>query len=100
MVSNCANPACATPLLRLRDGKLFQFEVKSISVPCVDESNAMPSEAPVRQVAHYWLCGACADQMSLVLEINAVRLAPHLCKTTVGTLQSRTKAMDLLQEVY
>ncbi len=74
MVSNCANPECATPLLRLRDGKLFQFEVKSISVPCVDESSAMASEVPVRQVAHYWLCGSCADQMSLVLEINAVRL--------------------------
>lgn len=76
MVSKCANPSCSTPLLRLRDGKLFQFEVRSISVPCVDASPCTSSEVPSRQVAHYWLCGACSETMSLSLEVDSVQVVP------------------------
>ena len=74
MVSKCANPACSTPLLRLRDGKLFQFEVRSISVPFVDSPQGAPAEVPTRQVAHYWLCGPCSEQMSLTLDVDGVQV--------------------------
>lgn len=76
MVSKCANPACSAPLLRLREGKLFQFEVRSISVPCEDPPGSEHGEAPTRQIAHYWLCGPCSERMSLLLEVDSVQVVP------------------------
>ena len=74
MVSKCANPTCSTPLLNLREGRLFQFEVRAISVPCVDPPEAETSEVPTRQIAHYWLCGPCSKDVSLVLDVDAVEV--------------------------
>ena len=74
MVSQCANPDCTTPLLHLREGKLFQFEVRAISVPCVDMSDENRSELPTRHVSHFWLCGPCSASYSLRLEPEDVRL--------------------------
>jgi hypothetical protein len=63
MVSNCANPSCGVPLRYLRDGRLFQFEVRALSK--ADSAEPTSKRRPLRQVWHYWLCGACSSSMTL-----------------------------------
>lgn len=73
MVSHCANPACGTPLRYLRDGRLFQFEVRP------QPATAPPSSSPKgpRTVTHFWLCGRCASKLTLVFDqLQAVVLKP------------------------
>ena len=74
MVSQCANPDCSTPLLHLREGRLFQFEVKAISIPCVDSSDGQSEETLKRTVAHFWLCGPCSSAYSLELNPEDVQV--------------------------
>jgi hypothetical protein len=67
VVSNCANPACATPLRYLRDGRLYQFEVKSLDNPGanpLDSENGNKKRSS-RQVWHFWLCGQCSSNLTL-----------------------------------
>ena len=65
MVSNCANPNCGVPLRYLRDGRLFQFEVRALSSGKSESSESPPKKRPLRQVWHYWLCGSCSSTMTL-----------------------------------
>lgn len=66
MVSNCANPACGIPLRYLRDGRLFQFEVKTLANDSgVDAGGVSARKAVSRQVWHFWLCGQCSASMTL-----------------------------------
>jgi hypothetical protein len=70
MLSKCANPACSTPLVYLREGKIFMME------------HAREPEAPGQskgpgKVEHFWLCGPCSAQMTLVYDSRAgVRMQP------------------------
>jgi hypothetical protein len=67
MVTNCANPACSVPLRYLRDGRLFQFEVRSRLQP----------RKLSRQVAHFWLCGRCSSTFTLTFDpTTGVQLVP------------------------
>ena len=68
MLAHCVNPDCYAPLRSFAEGRLFQFEVVSISIAANDEMAAPFDEKPERQTAHFWLCGRCADRMTLVLE--------------------------------
>jgi hypothetical protein len=68
MLAYCVNPACCAPLYSFPEGRLFQFEVVSISIAASDDTTAPFDEKPERQTAHFWLCGRCADDMTLVLE--------------------------------
>lgn len=71
MVSNCANPACAAPLRYLRDGRLFQFEVRP------QKDVAASTARPSRSISHFWLCGECASKLTLVFDqLKAVVLKP------------------------
>lgn len=73
MVSNCANPACAVPLRYLRDGRLYQFEVRPKSA----DHQPFPSSKGPRKVSHFWLCGECASKLTLVFDqLRAVVLKP------------------------
>ncbi len=66
MVSNCANPACSVPLRYLRDGRLFQFEVKALATPGGSDAVATaPRKKLSRQVWHFWLCGQCSTSMTM-----------------------------------
>jgi hypothetical protein len=59
MVTQCANPACRAPLRYLRDGRLFQFEVRAVG----------PGKVPPQhQVSHFWLCGQCSLTMTLTFD--------------------------------
>lgn len=68
MLAYCANEGCNRPLYSFSEGRLFQFEVVSISVAASDEKCAPFDEHPERQTLHLWLCGRCAASMTLVLE--------------------------------
>jgi hypothetical protein len=73
VVSNCANPACAVPLRYLRDGRLFQFEIR----PHASEEQPSPARRIPRQVSHFWLCGECSSKLTLVFDqLRAVVLKP------------------------
>src|SRR5438876_7350783 len=68
MLAHCVNPNCYASLHSFCEGRLFQFEVVSISVAASDDTTAPFDEKPERQTAHFWLCGRCADSMTLMLE--------------------------------
>ena len=77
MLAHCANPACYAPLHSLAEGRLFQFEVVSISIAASDDAAASFDQQPERETAHFWLCGHCADAMTLVLEpLQGLRVVP------------------------
>jgi hypothetical protein len=57
MVDNCANPKCNKPLHYLRDGRVFTFNVPSAAVGSTGQR--------LQHVEHYWLCGDCADSLTL-----------------------------------
>lgn len=77
MLSQCANPACAHPLTTLAEGRLFQFEIVSISVSATDENKQDFDETPSRETALFWLCTECAATMTLTLEpLAGLRLLP------------------------
>src|SRR5437868_5508366 len=46
MLSQCANPTCCRPLTSLSEGRLFQFEIVSISISASDESREDFDESP------------------------------------------------------
>jgi len=68
MLARCINENCKRPLYAFSEGRLFQFEVVSISLAASDEGSAPFDEKPQRETVHFWLCGRCASTMSLVLE--------------------------------
>lgn len=71
MLSQCANPNCAKPFLRLREGKLFLVETERLTK--TGESSGPPfvrARQQPRYVEHYWLCDECASQWTLVYDRN------------------------------
>jgi hypothetical protein len=67
MLSQCANPQCRRPFLRLGEGKLFLVETERVTKP--GESAAPPfirARKVQRCVEHYWLCDECAARWTLV----------------------------------
>ena len=61
MVSKCANPACHVPFRYLHEGRIF-------SLP----KNARDPRGPVLE--RYWLCAACSENLTLVLQQGKVEL--------------------------
>lgn len=65
MVSHCANPQCLKPLHYLREGKVFLFTGR----------NTLKGKSTLLRLEHYWLCGACAKEWTLMIdEENGVQL--------------------------
>jgi hypothetical protein len=82
MVSRCANPACSIPLRYLRDGRLFQFEVRSRTLAGFEQQATRQGKAS-RQIAHFWLCGHCAETLTLTFdEFKGVTVVP--LQTSLG----------------
>lgn len=70
MLSQCANPQCSRPFLRLRQGKLFQVETEGRT-----QSGKLRSQTSSRihlhqRVERYWLCDQCAEVWTLVHDRN------------------------------
>jgi hypothetical protein len=68
MLARCVNESCNRPLHSFSEGRLFQFEVVSISLAASDDTSAPFDEKPQRETVHFWLCGRCASSFTLVLE--------------------------------
>src|SRR5437762_24899 len=71
-----------------------RLEVVSISVAASDDTTAPFDEKPERQTAHFWLCGRCADSMTLMLEpARGLRVVPVALSgtevTSVGDVATR-----------
>lgn len=64
MLSKCANPACSTPLVYLREGKIFMVESTQ---PQLEVLNAARPKASNR-VEHFWLCGPCSGELTLTYD--------------------------------
>jgi hypothetical protein len=77
MISNCSNPSCGRAVSSLAEGRLFQFEITSISISAVDDKSDQLDETPARETVHFWLCGQCAATMTLSLEpLGGLRVLP------------------------
>lgn len=66
MLSKCANPRCLTELVYLREGKIFMMEQAPAPQPVSASGPGKSSSAP--RVEHFWLCGPCSAEMTLVYE--------------------------------
>ena len=66
MLAKCANPSCSTPLLYLREGKIFMVESVQ-SQTDTDGAILIRSKASNR-VEHFWLCGPCSLEMTLTYD--------------------------------
>jgi hypothetical protein len=66
MLAKCANPSCSTPLVYLREGKIFMVETEQ-SQTGADGAILIRSKASNR-VEHFWLCGPCSLDMTLTYD--------------------------------
>ena len=64
MLAKCANPTCSTPLVYLREGKIFMVESPQ---PKLERLNAAKPKASNR-VEHFWLCGPCSNEMTVTYD--------------------------------
>lgn len=82
MLAKCANPSCSTPLVYLREGKIFMMVAPS------PEPERPPDPKQRRasgRVEHFWLCGPCSAEMTLAYDRqHGVRIVPK----QLGTLHA------------
>ena len=72
MLSKCANPSCSTPLVYLREGKIFMLE-SAPEVQKQDQGVAKPK--PVQRVEHFWLCGPCSASLTIYYDrVKGIRV--------------------------
>jgi hypothetical protein len=65
MLAKCANPSCSTPLVYLREGKIFMVEPPSQ----FDVQGAVPIKPKAtNRVEHFWLCGPCSSELTLTYD--------------------------------
>jgi hypothetical protein len=79
MLSKCANPSCSTPLIYLREGKVFAMQSadrSALTQPRVAQQGPILAK-PSGRVEHFWLCGPCSESLTLVYDIEGgVRVTP------------------------
>lgn len=93
MLARCINERCKRPLKSFPEGRLFQYEIISISLAATDDSSAPFDEKPKRETVHFWLCGSCASTLTLVLEpARGLRLVPM--KESETERAARTSSQD------
>jgi hypothetical protein len=97
MLARCVNESCKRPLYSFSEGRLFQFEVVSISLAVSDEGSAPFDEKPQRETVHFWLCGGCASTMSLVLEPARGLKLVSLNEKTAEAADRAVASVDILQ---
>jgi hypothetical protein len=66
MLSKCANPSCSTPLVYLREGKIFMIESSQSQLALVGPETVKPK--PQNRIEHFWLCGPCSSSMTLTFD--------------------------------
>ncbi len=85
MLSKCANPECKARLRYLREGKIFR-----VDAPPAQNGKRPPAKADLDEAQtitrrvlsgtsareYFWLCGDCAEEMTLAVRNAAVVLVP------------------------
>jgi hypothetical protein len=66
MLAKCANPTCSTPLVYLREGKIFMVESLQPKFEVLSDFPVKPK--PSNRVEHFWLCGPCASEMTVTYD--------------------------------
>lgn len=83
MLSKCANPACLARFRYLREGKIFNIEIKA------------PGDAEVARfkdkIEHFWLCESCARVMKVVWVNGVVTTCLRYLALTEGKPQQESK---------
>lgn len=64
MLSKCANPTCSTPLVYLREGKIFMVESPQQQLEVLSPEKPKSSN----RVEHFWLCGPCSGEMTITYD--------------------------------
>lgn len=67
MLAKCANPSCSTPLVYLREGKIFMMD--HAPEPSSNSESSKPRAG--NRVEHFWLCGPCSAEYTLVYRLGA-----------------------------
>jgi hypothetical protein len=65
MLAKCANPTCSTPLVYLREGKIFMVESPQ---PKFEVLSDVAKPKPLNRVEHFWLCGPCSNEMTVTYD--------------------------------
>lgn len=87
MIGRCMNSNCNLALHTLSEGRLFHFEINSVSVSASDNPLATIDENQQSQTAQFWLCADCASSVKLTLDpIDGLKLVPLIseCATIAG----------------
>jgi hypothetical protein len=64
MLAKCANPTCSTPLVYLREGKIFMVESPQSKFDVLNPTKPKSSN----RVEHFWLCGPCSNEMTITYD--------------------------------
>jgi hypothetical protein len=64
MLAKCANPTCSTPLVYLREGKIFMVESPQPKLDGLGPTKPKPAN----RVEHFWLCGPCSNEMTITYD--------------------------------
>ena len=73
MLHKCANSSCTNLFRRLHEGKLFQVETEYL--PEFRKTSWRRNQL-ARKVERFWLCDACAPQMTIGFEKGRVVTLP------------------------
>lgn len=66
MLSKCANPSCSTPLVYLREGKIFRMENPAQTEKAAETPVIKPKS--INRIEHFWLCGPCSAALTLAYD--------------------------------
>jgi hypothetical protein len=84
MLAKCANPTCSTPLIYLREGKIFMME-NAAEPQRRPPSPVLAKPQPANRVEHFWLCGPCSVEMTLTYDRGReVAVVPKAKKRAVA----------------
>jgi len=78
VVAKCANPICVVPFRYLREGKIFNIEIKKN-----DGCGQL-------KIEHFWLCESCSKSLKVVVENGAVITRPLRLALASGASQEKT----------
>lgn len=74
MLAKCLNPACSSPFLYFRDGRIYQLEIPASS----------QSAPPGRRRELFWLCGRCCAAFTVVLRDGQGCVQPRYLELASG----------------
>jgi hypothetical protein len=85
MITKCANPDCFAPFHYMREGRLFQVDRDAaghlVAGPFLMSGSGLP-----HRLEHFWLCGNCAQRLTLALDATGsmvtVPLPPGMRRQT------------------